>query len=318
MYAYKCSEALFAANELDIFTVLDKESLKVEEIAAKLCTVPERTIVLLDFLVTVGLLSREGRTYSNAPLAERFLVRGSSGYLGDLIKFERSLDTQITTANLLKGIKGETEEIKGGIDPQLSKIYMQAMDSIARYPAMLLVRLAKLEGKKKLLDLGGGPATFAITFCKVNPMIDATVFDFPEIIQIAKQNISKHRMEQNINVVGGDFTKDDIGNDYDCVILSNVMHFFNPEENKNTVKKSYEALKEGGMFILHDFFFEDHQKTKPFVVSEFTIDCLTMGLTFNFSKEEVTEMLKGIGFKEVIFRRLPYLPTSAVIGKKYS
>lgn len=316
MYAYKTSEALFAANELDVFTLLNKKSLKGEEIAIRLKTVPEATIVLLDFLVTIGLLDREDGRYSNTPIAERFLMRGSSGYLGDLIKFERHLDTKITATNLLKGIKGKVEELQAGIEPELSEIYMKAMDSIAEFPAMFLARLAKLEGKKKLLDLGGGPGTFAITFYKVNPIIKATVFDFPEIVEIAKKNIARHQMEQNINVIGGDFTKDDIGKDYDCVILSNVMHFFNPEENKNTAKKCYEALNKGGIFILHDFFLEDDQKTKPFVVSELTIDWLTMGITFNFSKKEIIEVFKKIGFKEIIFKRLPYLPTSAVIGKK--
>lgn len=316
MYAYKSSEALFAANELDIFTLLDKRSLKGEEIAIKLKTVSRATIVLLDFLVTIGLLNRKDGRYSNTPITERFLVRGSSGYLGDLIKFERHLETKITTANLLKGIKGEVEELQAGIEPELDEIYMKAMDSIAGYSSMFLARLAKLEGKKKLLDLGGGPGTFAITFCKINPMIKATVFDFPGIVEIAKKNIARHHMEQNINVLGGNFTKDDIGKDYDCVILSNVMHFFNPEENKNTVKKAYEALNKGGMFILHDFFLEDDEKTKPFVVSELTIDWLTMGLVFNFSRKEITEMFKEIGFTEVVFKRLPYLPTSAVIGKK--
>jgi hypothetical protein len=41
-----------------------------------------------------------------------------------------------------------------------------------------------------------------------------------------------------------------------------------------------------------------------------------MGIVFNFSKKEIMEILKEIGFKEVIFRKVPYLPTSAVIGKK--
>ncbi|MDI6734995.1 MAG: methyltransferase dimerization domain-containing protein [bacterium] len=81
MYAYKTSEALFAANELDVFTLLDKKSLKGEEIAIKLKTVSRATIVLLDFLVTLGLLNRENGRYSNTPIAEKFLVRGSSGYL---------------------------------------------------------------------------------------------------------------------------------------------------------------------------------------------------------------------------------------------
>lgn len=316
MYAYKSSEALFAANELEVFTLLDKKSLEGEDIADELKTVPEATIVLLDFLVTIGLLNKEDGRYSNTPIAESFLVRGSSAYLGNLIEFERDLDTKITTTNLLKGLKGEVEELQAGIEPGLSEIYMKAMDSIAGYASMFLARLAKLEGKKKLLDLGGGPGTFAITFCKINPMIKATVFDFPGIVKIAKKNIARHHIEQNIDVTGGNFTKDDIGKDYDCVILSNVMHFFNPEENKNTVKKAYDALNNGGMFILHDFFLEDDQKTKPFVVSALTIDWLTMGIVFNFSRKEITEIFEKIGFTEVIFKRIPYLPTSAVIGTK--
>ena len=61
------------------------------------------------------------------------------------------------------------------------------------------------------MDLGGGPATYAITFVRAHPELKATVFDLPLPLKIAGENIAKAGLSGRIDTLAGNFLKDDIG-----------------------------------------------------------------------------------------------------------
>lgn len=75
---------------------------------------------------------------------------------------------------------------------------------------------------RRLLDLGGGHGLYSIAFAKKNEDIQAFVFDLPPVTEKTKQFIEKYNVS-NVNLIPGDFFKDEIGNNYDLIFSS-----FNP------------------------------------------------------------------------------------------
>jgi methylase of polypeptide subunit release factors len=75
---------------------------------------------------------------------------------------------------------------------------------------------------KKMLDLGGGHGLYAIAFAKMNEKLQAFVFDLPSVTEKTKHFIEKHEAP-NVDLIPGDFFKDEIGNGYDLIFSS-----FNP------------------------------------------------------------------------------------------
>ena len=53
------------------------------------------------------------------------------------------------------------------------------MFNLAMNLAPVLVPKIDLSNRRHLLDLGGGPGTYAIHFCLNNPQLKATVYDLP-------------------------------------------------------------------------------------------------------------------------------------------
>ncbi|MBU4321427.1 MAG: hypothetical protein KJ739_10125 [Nitrospinae bacterium] len=84
------SRALLTANNYRIFDCLIKPQ-SANAIAKKLKTNLRATEILLDAVTGIGLLKKNRGKYSNAPIAAKFLVRGSAYYQGDILRHADSL-----------------------------------------------------------------------------------------------------------------------------------------------------------------------------------------------------------------------------------
>jgi SAM-dependent methyltransferase len=97
---------------------------------------------------------------------------------------------------------------------------------------------------EKLLDLGGGHGLYAIAFADLNEEIQAFVFDLPPVTKETRYFIEKYGASR-VDIIPGDFFKDEIGSDYDLIFSS-----FNPGGKvPSLIPKIAEALKPGGVFV---------------------------------------------------------------------
>ncbi len=97
---------------------------------------------------------------------------------------------------------------------------------------------------KKLLDLGGGHGLYAIAFAKLNENLRAFVFDLPPVTEKTKEFIEKFGAS-NVDVIPGDFFKDEIGDGYDLIFSS-----FNPGGKvPSLIPRLAGALNPKGIFV---------------------------------------------------------------------
>lgn len=108
----------------------------------------------------------------------------------------------------------------------------------------LVAERVDLESVKKLLDLGGGHGLYAIAFAKLNKNLRAFVFDLPPVTEKTKEFIERYGAS-NVDVIPGDFFKDEIGNGYELIFSS-----FNPGGKvPSLIPKISKALNPGGIFV---------------------------------------------------------------------
>src|SRR5215468_6719756 len=99
--------ALFAALELDLFTRLAGRPKSVSVLAAEAGTSPNHLRTLLVALASVGLLTKRGDTFANAPAADTYLVRGAPRYYGDYLRVVNGKFTYRYLVNLDRTLRGE-------------------------------------------------------------------------------------------------------------------------------------------------------------------------------------------------------------------
>ena len=139
-------------------------------------------------------------------------------------------------------------------DEEEVRAFIWGMHAIARDLAPKVAAKLDLKAVRHLLDLGGGPATYAITFAQANPELKATVFDLPMPIEIARENIAKNGLTDRVDTLAGNFLKDDIGTGYDFIWISQILHSHDEAQCKLIIAKAVAALTPGGTLAIQDFY----------------------------------------------------------------
>jgi predicted O-methyltransferase YrrM len=286
---------LHAAVKLDVFSAIDQDRLGTDEIARK-CGCEKRGLMrLLNALTAMELLIKEGQTYASTPQAHAFLTRHSDRYVGHIITHHHhlmpswaELDQAVKTGRPVR------ERVSHG-DEEKRASFLMGMFDIAMNTAPKLVPLIDLSGRRHLLDLGGGPGTYAIHFCQAYPALKATLFDLPTTRPFAEKTIARFNLSDRIRFAAGNYLEDDLGSGYDVAWLSQILHGEGPAECQKLIDKAVGSLVAGGMIIVHEFIL-DNDMAGPLFPALFSLNML-IGTPSgqSYSEAQITGMLSKAG-----------------------
>jgi len=166
-----------------------------------------------------------------------------------------------------------------------------------------LVPSINLSNRRHLLDLGGGPGTYAIYFCLNNPQLKAIVYDLPTTKPFAKKIIEKYNLVDRIDFIGGNYLEENIDKAYDVAWLSQILHGEGPENCQRIIQKAVSALEPGGMIIVHEFIL-NNTMDGPIFPALFSLNML-LGTPNgqSYSEKQIMDMLAKAGVKEI--NRIP-------------
>jgi predicted O-methyltransferase YrrM len=204
----------------------------------------------------------------------------------------------------------DNERVSLANDSEVRENFEMGMFDLAMQIAPQLVPQIDLRGRRRLLDLGGGPGTYAIHFCMHNPDLQAVVYDLPTTRPFAEQTIARFGLTDRIAFTAGDFMHEGIQGAYDVAWLSHILHGAGKEGSAVILDKAVAALEKGGVIMVQEFILDDNQCT-PLFPALFSLNML-LGTPAgqSFSQSELFAMLAVAGVREL--RRLPMdLPNGA-------
>ena len=148
------------------------------------------------------------------------------------------------------------KRVTSGTDSE-REAFLMGMYNNASQQAPQIASMIDLDGCKRLLDLGGGPGTYAIHFCMRNKSLQADVFDLETTRVFAQKNHRGHGMEARIAFIAGDYVSGEIQGRYDAVWMSHILHAEGPAACEQIIQKAVDALEPGGIILIHDFILDD-------------------------------------------------------------
>ncbi len=304
---------LQAGVRLKIFSVLGSESRDAIEVAEAAGCEVRATGLLLDALAAMGLVAKKDRRYENTEFSGKFLVAGSPEYMGHIILHHHhildgwaQLDAAVRT-----GKKVARRSYGAELERQS---FLLGMFNLAMGIAPQLAAKFPLPGRKRMLDLGGGPGTYAIHFCLANPGLGAVILDRPTTEPFARETVARFGLADRIAFLGGDFNIDPIaGGPYDVAWLSHVLHSNSPEECQACIAKTVAALEPGGMILIHDFILDDTQDGPEFAAL-FALNMLVgTDRGRSYARAEIVAMLDQAGVGDIVHHRCHTPNDSSVI-----
>jgi len=309
--SYWQTSTLHAAVKLGVFTLLGDRSLGAPAVAAELGADPRAVEGLLNALAAMGLVQKTGGQFANTPAARTFLDRDAPGYIGfmilhhhDLVESWSRLDRAVLSGRPLRVAMSSSE------GEARRENFLMGMFNNAMQLAPQVAGRIDLSGRRRLLDLGGGPGTYAIHFCLQNPGLQATVYDLPTTRPFAEKTIGRFGVGDQVVFHDGDYHVDPVPGSYDVVWLSHILHAEGPAGCRTILKKAVGALAAGGRILVQDFLLDDSMAA-PLFPALFNLNML-LGTEEGraYSESQVAAMLADCGVKEI--RRLDFSSPTAV------
>lgn len=316
---YAEARAIQAAVELELFDALER-SRNAAEVARAAKTDPRATELLLDALSSIGLLTKTASLYTLNETAATYLNTHSPKYLGGMIRFEAAAwDYWGKLADTVRsGNPARTPDMYQN-QPEDTERFISAMDSLvrARGDAEVLVEKLDLTGVETFLDVGSGPCTYPIHFCRKYPSLKATIFDLPGTLTVSEKFVRGAGLLDRIRLVAGDYRSDPLPGEYQIAFLSNIIHGEGGEVNARLMTKVHGALADGGRIIIKDHILNDTHTTPAAGAVFALLMLLTTDQGKCYSYSEVKAWLAAAGFKDVHGVELPPpLTSSLVVGTK--
>ncbi len=295
---------LHASIKIDVFTVLGDEQFGSKDIAQRL-NVDERGIsTLLNALVAMNLLLKIDDKYSNTSVSRLYLSKGSPEYLGYIMMHHHHL--MDSWSQLVQAVKsGKSVKARAAFSQEeMRESFIMGMFNLAMGIAPRLATEINLSNRRHLLDLGGGPGTYAIHFCLKNPQLKATIFDLPTTRPFAEKTVKRFNLTERIDFIGGNYLKDEIDGSYDAALLSHILHAEGFEESQNIMQKTVKALNPGGIVIVHDFILNDTMDG-PLFPALFSLNMLlATAHGQSYSGKQIMKIMADSGLKEI--KRIPF------------
>ena len=314
--AFMISRCVVAAEKFQVFRKLYGKKLSAAAIGRMIGIRGWRIEAFLAALVSIGLLKKTGKLYSNTALANKYYVRDRSIYWTTLYSEEcrrqykafSVLEEMLTTERSYASILG----IKSGN-------YVEEMEMNSRWAhdfthmlyyyhlphAKALAENLDLSNYSSLLDVGGGSGVMSIPLVRRYKHLKACVLEIEAVTNVAEKIIRREKLQGRIDTMVGDMRKH-IPDGYD------VIMFCDSElGGVGTLKMAFDSLPEGGLVVLvEDYSTDDY--TVPLYRLMWQLRSNSFWLK---NKNQMAAMLKESGFTAIKSRRI-HEETWLITGRK--
>ena len=320
LWAPLATRALITGTELGVFTLIAEGARTAEDIARQSKASSRGIQMLLDGLAGLGYLNKKGNRYGLEPIAQKFLVKGNPGYMGDLVTTlgAMRIDWSALTESVRSGkpiTTVDADQAGREFFPKLVAGLFTGSFNAGRVAAASLSPKAK-KSIKNVMDVAAGSGAWSIPFAQAIPDARVTVVDFPEVTPITRDFTKRLGVGDQYDYVEANLRETDFGrNTYDLIILGHIIHSEGEKWGKKLVEKSYDALRPGGMLLIAEMVPED-PRSHRWIPLIFGLNMLMMtseGAVFTM--REYRQWLKEAGFVKVQAIEAP-APSPLILATK--
>lgn len=236
------------AVKAGLFNTLKEGPLSEVDLAKKIEADSRSLWVVVEALTEAGYLEREGQLISlTGEARDMFYNSAEKNYTG--FSFMHGYELCRSWLALPEVIRtGKPEMRQKSKEGMMAFISSMALHARNFAPQIARDSLEGIAGKPSVLDIGGGPLTYAREFVSLGAVV--TVLDLPEVVEMMSPSLEA---DSGITMVPGDMTAGLPAGPFDMAYLGNVCHIFDGEENKSIFARVHSVLKPGGKVAIQDF-----------------------------------------------------------------
>jgi len=308
-FAFQCAWSMRELGVLECVSKAGKTGASIAEISKK-CGISEYGAqVLAEFGIGMGILKLAADKYAldkigffilqdemtrvNIDFMQDVCYEGAK-FLKDSIKNKKPEGLKVfgkwnTIYEALSKLPPQTQKSWFAFDHFYSDIaFPEALPIVFKNPP------------RKLADIGGNTAKWAIAACKYNPDVEVIIVDLPGQISLAKRNAENAGFSKRISFCETDILSETpkLPADSDAVWMSQFLDCFSLEEISSIVSKVCKATPKAELFVLEPL--QDMQKfeasTYSLQATSLYFTCMANGNSKMYNFAELVGAIEKGGF----------------------
>jgi len=308
--AFWPSKVLLSAIDLGVFTALGKSPMTGEELRADLQLHPRANPDFFDALVALHFLERDGdgpaAKYRNTPETAAFLDRKSPQFMGGFLEMANARLYRFW-GDLSEGLRtGKAQnELKHGGTSMFAEVYskperleqfMEAMAGISAGNFTSFADKFDFSRYRTLCDIGGATGQLSSIVARKHPHMTCTSADLPEATSIAERKIAAAGLSDRVSARSLDFFADPLPK-ADVITMGMILHDWNLKKKQQLVRKAYDALPEGGAFVVIENLIDDARRENAFGLMMSLNMLIEFGEAFDFTFADFAGWCRDAGFR---------------------
>jgi ubiquinone/menaquinone biosynthesis C-methylase UbiE len=320
--SFQLTFAMRTAIELEVFTAIAEGADTAAAIALR-CNAAERGIrILCDYLAINGFLHKNGSEYSTTIDTGIFLNKRSPAYMGGTIEFLLSPEAFARFGDMTNAVRnGGTTGVEKNTTVAENPMWEKFAHGMTGMIAPIAQGTAKsidlpTDREIKVLDIAASHGMFGFAVAQHYPKAHVVALDWQNVLRITAENAQKFGFADRFSTITGDAFAVDFGQNYDLILLPNILHHFSAAKNTELLAKCLGSLNPSGTVAIVEFVPNDDRVSPPMPAAfSLTMLCGTPeGDAYTYA--EFRDMLHNAGFSEVEKHSLSPLPHDVVIGRK--
>jgi 2-polyprenyl-3-methyl-5-hydroxy-6-metoxy-1,4-benzoquinol methylase len=324
MQAYIATGILRAGVELGVFDHLAGGPRSAAAVAHGIGADERGTRILLDALTGLGLVEGDAAGYRLTPLAESFLVRGGSAYLGDLTRVFSGDHIQERLMRLGEAVRrggAITEDHAETPEHPWWEEFAASTTGFSAAPSAAITELlgpwAATQDQLDVLDVACGSGVYGHSLALRHPRARLWSLDWPNVLATTRRNAEALGLTDRAAYIDGDMFEAPLGGPYDVVVMSHVLHHFSEERCVALLRRLAEVTRPGGRLAVHEFVSTGDDPARDLPARMFSVIMLVWSRQGEAPTLAALErMLTAAGFTSPSVHAVPGLPTSIVVAER--
>jgi cyclopropane fatty-acyl-phospholipid synthase-like methyltransferase len=180
--------------------------------------------------------------------------------------------------------------------PERLEQFMDAMAGISAGNFQALADKYDFSNYRTLTDVGGATGLLSMSVARRHPHMICTSTDLPEVTEIARRKIADAGLSDRVKAQPIDFFNDPVPA-ADVVTMGMILHDWNLEKKMHLIRSAYEALPEGGAFIVVENIIDDARRENAFGLMMSLNMLIEFGDAFDFTGADFGNWCREAGFK---------------------
>ena len=326
--AFWPAKVLLSAVELGLFTQLGATSMTGRELQSALRLHLRANPDFFDALVALHFLERDGvgpeARYRNTAETALFLDRHSPNFVGGFLEMA---NTRLYGfwGDLTDGLRtGRPQnEMKHTGAPMFAELYsqperleqfMDAMSGVSAGNFQALADKFDFSRYHTVCDVGGATGQLSTLVAAKHPHLRCTSVDLPAATLIAQRKIAAAGVSDRVSAKPIDFFAEPLPK-ADVITMGMILHDWNLEKKMHLIRSAYDALPEGGAFVVVENLIDDARRENVFGLLMSLNMLIEFGDAFDFTAADFFGWCREVGFKR--FEVIPLAgPGSAGVAYK--